>query len=175
MATITALATLLSVAACAACATASAEPPPGAGPGDATADEAAGKDKKKAAKAKPGTIVVEVSGFRNEKGQALIALFTTSKGFPDGKHATIRVPVKIEKRAASTVFDGLPPGTYAVSVLHDEDGDYEMATSFLGIPEEGYGASNNARRRFGPPEWEKARFELASGGRAVQKITLIYH
>jgi uncharacterized protein (DUF2141 family) len=161
----TTTAILLSVAALAACGSASADPGP---PGPPEPLELA-------AGARPATIVVEMTGFRNAQGKALVALFDREDGFPDGKRATKRVAVDIVDGAARASFRKLPAGSYAISVLHDEDGDFEMKTNALGMPKEGYGASNNARRRFGPPEWDAARFELASGRKVVQKIRLIYH
>lgn len=158
---------LLVAVACAACATAAAARSPDETP---VAEPSA-----RSRVIRPGAILVEATEFRSDKGRALIGLFHESKGFPDGKHSSRRVSVRIEKCGARAKFDGLAPGTYAVAILHDEDGDFEMSTNFLGIPTEGYGTSNNARRRFGPPEWDKARFELVSGATVVQKIQLIYH
>ncbi len=119
-------------------------------------------------------VIVDLQGFRSEKGKALVALFTSARGFPDGKHAAQRVPATIQRGVARAVFGSLPPGTYAIAVLHDEDGDFEMDTNFLGMPTEGYAVSNNARRRFGPPRWEDARFELAPGTSVTHTIRIIY-
>ncbi len=65
---------------------------------------------------------------------------------------------------ARLVFSGLEPGWIAVSVFHDEDGDGELDTNFIGIPSEPVAASNNPSARFGPPSWEDSRFELPEGG-----------
>lgn len=121
-----------------------------------------------------GKVVVVMEGFRGEKGKALVALFDAGKGFPDGKFASQRVAATIKAGKASATFDGLPAGVYAIGVLHDEDGDFAMGTNFLGMPTEGYAASNNARRRFGPPRWEDARFQVAADATVTQTIKLIY-
>jgi uncharacterized protein (DUF2141 family) len=124
---------------------------------------------------RPGTIVVDMVGFHSDKGQALVALFRTAKGFPDEpKQAVRRVAVKIRKGAARAVLRNLPPGPYAVAVLHDEDGDREMKTDFLGRPEEGYGASRDARGRFGPPKFDDARIALPPGRTLVAAIRMTY-
>jgi uncharacterized protein (DUF2141 family) len=136
-----------------------------------------------AARPATGKVLVVVSGLRSTRGKVLIALFDRADGFPDGRRATRRVEAtiqrqlgrRLETRTASAVFDRLPPGQYAVAVLHDEDGDREMDTGLFGIPAEGYGASNGARGTFGPPRWKDASFDLASGAREVQKIRLIHH
>lgn len=69
-------------------------------------------------------------------------------------------------------FDGLPRGTYAVAVIHDENGNNRLDT-FAGVPREGYGFSNNAPVRFGPPKFAAARFDLG-GDANRQQIRIRY-
>jgi len=58
------------------------------------------------------------------------------------------------------VFEDLPFGEYAVSLMHDENRNGKIDTNFLGIPKEGYGASNDAKAVLGPPKYADARFLL---------------
>jgi uncharacterized protein (DUF2141 family) len=121
-------------------------------------------------------IAVEMSGFRSDKGKALVALFRTAKGFPDKPaHAVRRVPVVIRKGKARVTLSRLPPGPYAVAVLHDEDDNRKMKTGFLGRPAEGYGASRDARGRFGPPKFDDARLSLRAGQTLRAPIRMVYH
>jgi len=53
-------------------------------------------------------------------------------------------------------------GTYALSVVYDEDGNGKLNTGFLGVPAELVGFSNNAKGLFGPPAFEKAAFNLSA-------------
>lgn len=126
--------------------------------------------------ASPSSIKVEIRGFRSDKGKALIAVFATSKGFPNRPaHALRRIEVPIVKRTARAVFPDLPPGTYAVAVLHDEDGDRAMRTGLFGIPKEGYGVSRDARGTFGPPDFDDARFALRAAKIVTARIAMVYH
>jgi len=43
----------------------------------------------------------------------------------------------------------------------------------LGIPKEGYGASNNPKKKIGPPDFEETKFQL-SGARQSLEIKLMY-
>jgi uncharacterized protein (DUF2141 family) len=129
-----------------------------------------------AAAARAETLVVEMKGFRSDKGKALVALFASKEGFPDHpKKAIRRLEVAIKKGAAFAVLMGVPPGTYAVAVLHDEDGNRAMKTGTFGIPKEGYGASQDARGRFGPPSFGDAKFEIRAGRRVTTRIKMKYH
>jgi uncharacterized protein (DUF2141 family) len=71
------------------------------------------------------------------------------------------------------VFEGLKPGTYAVSVLHDENANGRLETNFLGIPREGAGISNNASPEFSAPRFNDAAFQLKAD--TVQDIRMGYY
>jgi uncharacterized protein (DUF2141 family) len=122
----------------------------------------------------PNVIRVEIERLRSDKGQVLCALYSSSDGFPkNSQKAVARVKSSISNKKASCEFSGVAPGTYAVSVFHDENSNGKLDTNFLGIPREGVGASNNARGHLGPPKFDAAAFHF-SGGRMNIKIELNY-
>jgi uncharacterized protein (DUF2141 family) len=114
-------------------------------------------------------VTVVVEGFRNARGQAAIALFRNTDGFPAAsERAYRRDAVAIQNNSATTTFRGLPCGKYAVSALHDENRNGKMDRNFVGMPKEGYGVSNDARpKRFGPPEFAEAAIELNTTPRII--------
>ena len=57
-------------------------------------------------------------------------------------------------------LEGIAFGTYAVTVLHDEDKDGKMTPGFLGMPTEAMGISNNPRSYFGAPAYADALFQI---------------
>ncbi len=124
--------------------------------------------------AQENLIHVEIGGLRSDKGQMLCALFSSASDFP--KHAdkaVMRATAVIANRHAVCEFPGAAPGTYAVSVVHDENSNGRLDTNFMGIPREGVGASNDAKGHFGPPKFDAASFRFA-GGRLDLKITITY-
>ena len=95
-------------------------------------------------------IHVEISGLRNDKGQMLCALFSSAEAFPKKpEKAVARLTSKIGERRAICDFGGVAAGTYAVSVVHDENSNGKMDTNFLGRPREGVGASTTRRATWG--------------------------
>jgi uncharacterized protein (DUF2141 family) len=117
---------------------------------------------------------VEISGLRNDQGQMLCALFSSAEAFPKkADKALVRLAAKIAERHASCDFTGIAPGTYAVSVVHDENSNGKLDTNFIGMPREGVGASNDAKGHMGPPKFGAASFPYR-GGRLELKIHVNY-
>lgn len=122
-----------------------------------------------------GVLEIEVSGARNNKGVVLCSVFKDAKGYPDQPSLAIyksRLPVR--DRRVLVEVTGLPPGQYAVALLHDENEDGKMNTSLLGLPKEGYGFSNNVMGLMGPPSFSKASVLVKEGTKKTISITLRY-
>jgi len=122
----------------------------------------------------PG-IHVKILDIRNSTGAVACALFESSEGFPTDYllSATNIMIIKIRDKQARCDFEDIPPGTYALSVVHDENMNGKLDTNWLGIPNEGYGFSNDAKASFGPPSFEAARFSY-DGQNLELTISLSY-
>jgi uncharacterized protein (DUF2141 family) len=118
---------------------------------------------------------VEILGIRNSVGAVACALFEGPEGFPTAflRFATNIMMVQIRATKATCDFADIPPGTYALAVIHDENRDGELATNWTGKPKEGYGFSNDAKGTLGPPSFEAASFSY-NGERLNMTITLRY-
>lgn len=57
-------------------------------------------------------------------------------------------------------FGKVPPGEYAVVVVHDENGNGKLDTGFLGFGGESYAYSNDAHPLFGRPSFDDAKFAV---------------
>lgn len=120
------------------------------------------------------TITVRMTGFHNERGIARITLFRDSKGFPDNAALAFRTQSAAITNGQTMVdFANTPFGDYAIGVLHDENENGRMDTNWLGIPLEGYGASNNPRNRISAPSFKSALFRVTSPSLTLS-ITLNY-
>lgn len=120
------------------------------------------------------TLTVEVGGLRSGEGQVLLALFRGPDGFPGAHGKAYRwTAAPIAAGRAQIELSGLPPGEYAFALVHDENGNHRLDKNWLGIPKEGFGASNDARGRFGPPKYADAKFMVTQDG-AVQRVRVAY-
>ena len=57
-------------------------------------------------------------------------------------------------------FEDIPPGTYALAVIHDENVNGILDTHWLGVPAEGYGFSSDAKALLGAPSFSAASFQF---------------
>ena len=122
-----------------------------------------------------GRVVVDVLGIDSSKGKLLLGLFRSATGFPEhGEKAFQRQAYKARAGALRMVFQNVPPGPFAVTVLHDEDGDFRMDTGLFGIPTEGYGFSRDAHGAFGPPDYAQCVLTLAPNEQKIIRIHLRY-
>jgi uncharacterized protein (DUF2141 family) len=113
--------------------------------------------------AAPGSLDAGLQGFRSEKGNVLACLTTHAEKFPNCQDdPNARRMTVATRMAGSLKFEGLPSGTYALALIHDENGNGKLDT-VMGIPREGFGFSNNPAIRFGPPSFKSAGVLIASG------------
>ncbi len=122
------------------------------------------------------TIVLEVSTFRTIKGFLGCQLYPKGEDFPDNwaAHRDLRKHVVVTGGTTSCSFSGLPPGTYAAAVIHDENGNGKMDKNFIGMPLEGYGISNNHTHALSRPTWEESKFVVAADSTFTSRISLRY-
>ncbi len=124
--------------------------------------------------AQGSVIHVEVTGLRSNKGRVSCSLYSSADGFPKKiQNAVAHIVVPISNQKAVCEFPGIAPGTYAVSVYHDENSNGKLDTNFLGIPREGVGAANNAPGHMGPPKFDSAKFQL-DGSWLNLEVTINY-
>lgn len=102
-------------------------------------------------------------------GTIRVALFDSAQAYGGGAPVAQRMAT-VSSPTTEVVFEGLPPGDYAMRSFHDWNDDGEMNTNPFGMPTEPYAFSNNARGNMGPASWERAHFRVE--GDVVQAIEL---
>ena len=85
------------------------------------------------------------------------------KGFPLSDRSEVHSECsETTKNSATIKIPNLLPGTYAMSVVDDCNRDYQLNRNIFGIPQEGFGISNNPRvsAATGLPKFQDASFLL---------------
>ena len=108
-----------------------------------------------------GSITVNITDINKLDGMLGVSLYNAKQGFP-GKHelAFANELKKITSTQDKVVFNNIPYGTYAVSIIHDANSNGKLDTNFFGIPKEGVGVSNNPKIGMGGPKYKDSEFTL---------------
>lgn len=115
------------------------------------------------------TVDVTITGLRSARGRVMACLMSRASVFPEcekdlqARPATAPAGTTVQLR-----FEGVPPGHYAISLFHDENGNGKLDKQLI-LPKEGYGFSRDAPVRFGPPSFASAAFTV---GEADQHQTI---
>lgn len=118
------------------------------------------------------TLDLAFTDLRSHKGYLQVCIAPDAGSFPDCRDGSHAIKRTIPAASPSLRLEGLAPGTYAVAVIHDANGNAKLDT-MLGIPREGFGFSRNPRIGFGPPRFSAAGFPLA-GGTELQQVRIRY-
>lgn len=105
------------------------------------------------------TITVIVENLDSNDGAVIFGLYTEitfMKAKPEFNSKS-----KIVNGIARITFEGITPGTYAISCFHDKNGNGQMDFEPTGKPLEPYGTSHNKINPNGPPKWSDAKFEVS--------------
>ena len=103
----------------------------------------------------------------------LICLTQAAQHFPDcGKDLNARRLIVLTAKAAHIEFKDVPAGNYAISLIHDENGNGKLDIAGI-IPREGVGFSRNPHLWFSAPKFKSAEFVVTSGA-VTQDIKMKY-
>ena len=123
------------------------------------------------------SLEVRVEGIKDIKGEIGVALFNNKLGYPVHiEHAYENEWVELQKGqgVVEVTFDTIPPGEYAVSVVHDTNGNRIVDRSRMGFPKEGVGFSNDQKVTLRAPKYGNSKFTLSAGETKKIVIKLDY-
>jgi uncharacterized protein (DUF2141 family) len=105
-----------------------------------------------------GKLQLTISNINPVEGELYIAIYNSEDTYMVEEQTAFRMIVAVESEPQLIIFTDIPAGEYAISVFQDLNSNAELDTKGLGFPAEPFGFSNDARGRFGPPSFEKAKF-----------------
>ncbi len=119
-------------------------------------------------------VIVTAVDLRSADGTVLACLTPSNGAFPDcgADDRSQRRIVRANTRV-TIVFNDVEPGEYAISLLHDENGNGKVDKALF-IPTEGFGFSRDAKLRLGPPRFAAAAFKVSDEGPVYQTIRMRY-
>ena len=112
------------------------------------------------------TVTVTVGNVASGEGQVRVAVCTAATFLKprcpyNGSAPAVEGETEVR-------IEGIAPGSYALQAFHDANGNTDLDTNLLGLPEEGVGFSRDAPMRFGPPEFTDARVSIGDPARPLR-------
>ncbi|MFT3693368.1 MAG: DUF2141 domain-containing protein [Kofleriaceae bacterium] len=112
-------------------------------------------------------ITVHVKDLRDDHGMVRCSLYDSGDAFPESQTHVIARAVS-SPSSSTCVFRGVERAKdYAIVIHHDENNDNVFQKNALGIPEEGYGFSNDVRPKFSAPSFGDCKFHYDAGAVAM--------
>lgn len=97
---------------------------------------------------------INIDNFKSDNGLLFFELM-------DENEVPIRsIKEKVINHKSRVLIKDLKPGKYLFRYFHDKNSNDKLDTNWVGMPTEGFGFSNNAKGRFGPPPLEKMIFDF---------------
>lgn len=121
--------------------------------------------------AKAADLKVRVTGAAKPKGSVVVCLWRDGSGFPDcAKNAPLAKQVVPAAASVEVTFHGIAPGDYAVSAIHDANGNGKFDRDFMSIPTEWIGTSNNPKLGLGPPVFSAAVIKITGNSETMIRL-----
>ncbi len=117
-------------------------------------------------------LTVIVDHIEKISGKLEVSLYNNAKTFPKDnvEYMTRSVPVRSD--TVKCIFY-IPPGTYAIALYHDANNNNKCDENLLGIPEEGFGFSNNVKPLASPPSFNSCKFRVSED--MMIRISLLHY
>ena len=112
------------------------------------------------------SLTVNVVDVSPKGGDVSLALFTADN-YEDDDHPTLDRTVAANPAGTTIVIQGIKPGEYAIKMMQDINRDGEFNRSWLGLPLEPYGFSNNVAVGLDEPSFDETKFKVVAGVNAI--------
>jgi uncharacterized protein (DUF2141 family) len=107
------------------------------------------------------TLTVIVDGVNSDGGNVGLLVFNSAKGWAEDRTAALKdIVVPAHAGTVTIKIPDLPPGTYAVSLVHDVNQNHKLDKNFIGKPKEQWGLSNDPHAVLTAPAYSKSTFSL---------------
>lgn len=109
------------------------------------------------------TLVIHVQGVSPKGGILRLGLYDEASYPDDDSKPVASADVQAQAGQTTVTLSNIPPGTYAIQAFQDFNANGKMDSSWIGLPQEPYGFSRDARPVLSKPGFDKTRFKVQDG------------
>ena len=113
-----------------------------------------------------GSLTVKVENVSPRGGLVSLGLFMEAN-YSDDDHPTQSHDVEAVSPETVVKISGLKPGLYAIKMMQDINRNGKMDMSWIGLPQEPYGFSNDASVGLSEPSFARTHFRVAAGDNTI--------
>ena len=108
------------------------------------------------------TLIIHVQNVSPKGGILRLGLYTEANYDKDGD-TVADADVTAQSPQTTITLTDIAPGTYAIQAFQDFNANGKMDSSWIGLPQEPYGFSRDARPVLSKPGFDKTRIEIRDG------------
>ena len=113
-----------------------------------------------------GVLTIKVEKVSPRGGDVRVALYDRDD-YAGDQPAVVDAVVPARTGETIVVLPAVKPGIYAVKLFQDFNRNGQFDMSWIGLPLEKYGFSNDARPTFAEPPFDATKFELRAGANTI--------
>ena len=114
---------------------------------------------------KSAELVIKILNIEENNGLIHFAIYDKPEFFPENEGKKIGFKKMVTELVdEQVIITDLKESFYAIAIYHDQNSNNKFDT-FLSIPQEKFGFSNDAKVFFGPPSFDEAAFYLKKNQR----------
>ena len=121
--------------------------------------------------AEPCPVTLVAQGVDATPGSVGFVVFASADGWPENyQKAFRREAAPARPGEVAVMLPDLPPGRYAIALIHDTNANRRLDRKPSGRPREGWGMSNNPKAVLRTPGFQAAAVTLACGSRVEIRV-----
>jgi uncharacterized protein (DUF2141 family) len=113
-------------------------------------------------------LVIRITNIKDTSGKPLlVGVYAKTDDFPGYNKSSYNKKV-LAKTSEVTVTFKLPPGEYAVGLMHDLNENGRIDKNWVGYPSEPFGFSKNFKPMMGAPKFSDCSIDLRQGSQRIE-------
>ncbi|MFT2110769.1 DUF2141 domain-containing protein [Marinomonas sp. 2405UD68-3] len=104
------------------------------------------------------TFTLNINGLISGQGNVMGVFYQSEEDYKSRSNGFSHLRIPVTSDSVDVILTDLPNSMIIFTGYQDVNGNNKLDTNLIGIPNEPYGFSNNARGQYGPPKYSQMAF-----------------